>query len=99
MATIDNTASKMKIFLGNGATTAFTLPVSAEFVNDVVVTEPNTAAYGFTTTAYTATNAAASATNVNFAGTPTAPDVTLTFETAPTANSLVFVSFLPAGTL
>jgi hypothetical protein len=97
MATIASNAIKTARFVANGTATTFALPMPADFVNTVQVVPGGATA--FTVDTYTATSAAASSSNVNFAGTPENPAVTLTFATAPAANSLIFVDYLPAGTL
>lgn len=97
MATIASNAIKTARFVANGTATVFNLPVPADFVNDIQVVPGGATA--FTVDSYTATSAAASSSNVNFTGTPENPAVALTFATAPAANSLIFVDFLPAGTL
>lgn len=94
--TIPSNAQNIEIFLGNGTDTTFTLPVPADYVQQVVVVTPGT---DTTVATYTATSAAASSTNVNFNGAPEAPGATLTFETAPASSALILVPYLPAGTL
>ncbi len=97
MATIASNALRTARFVANGTATAFTLPMPADFVNSVDVIAGGATAFGVAT--YTATDAAASSTNVNFMGAPENPAVTLTFEKAPEASSLILVDYLPAGTL
>lgn len=93
---IASNAQNVEIFIGNGTATTFTLPIAADYVQQVVVVTPGT---DTTVTTYTATSAAASSTNVNFNGAPEAPGATLTFATAPADNALILVPYLPAGTL
>ena len=95
MATISSGDSKTQLYFDS--TTTYTLPVPADFVNTVGVVKNG--ATSFAVTLFTVTDGTAGAGTVHFAGSPGNPSTDLTFETAPTAGSLIMVEYIPAGTL
>lgn len=88
MAVINDASVRHAEFLGDGTTVAFTLPEPAEHLNHVY---------------QLAAGASAGATNdtttVTFAGSIGDPANTVTYATAPTTGSLIFVEYIPAGAL
>lgn len=97
MATIATDAQLSAFFVGDGSSTSFTLPVAADYVQNVIVLAGGTGTVG--ATSYTASGGSASASNVHFNGAPGTPGSTLTFATAPAAKSLIIAPMVPAGTL
>jgi hypothetical protein len=94
---IATNALRPHIIVANGTATSFTLPTPADYVNAVVVVAGG--ATSFAATEYTVVATAPSADQVQFNGAPGTPGQTLTFETAPAANSLILVQYIPSGSL
>ncbi len=86
-----------KVFIATDATTTYTLPVPADYLNFVGVVKEGITA--FAVTAFTVTDGSAAAGKVHFAGTVGSPAQDVVFETAPTAGSLILIDYIPAGTL
>jgi len=85
------------VFVANGTATSFTLRSPAASVDKVVVVQGGSTS--FAATEYTVVSTTPAAGQVEFTGTPDNPAQTITFSAAPANESLILVTYTPAGAL